>query len=51
VNASSHEESSFSIVPCPCPSETVAPVTFVTLTKKVSSASALVSPFTRTLNV
>jgi hypothetical protein len=43
--------SSFWIVPWPWPSETVAPVTFVTLTRKVSSGSTSVSPFTSTSNV
>ncbi len=43
--------SSLTIVPWPCPSTTVAPVTFVTLTKKVSSGSATVSPVTKTENV
>ena len=43
--------SSFVIVPCPCPSATVAPVRFVTFTTKVSFASTVVSPFTVTLKV
>jgi hypothetical protein len=43
--------SSFWIVPWPWPSPTVAPVTLVTLTKKVSAASMVRSPLTVTLNV
>ena len=41
--------SSLTIVPWPWPSATVAPVTFVTLTRNVSSGSTAVSPLTRTL--
>ena len=51
VNGSSHGlESSFRIVPRPWPSATVAPVTFVTLTKNDSFASMPVSPLTVTSN-
>ena len=51
VNGSSHGlESSFRIVPWPWPSATVAPVTFVTLTKNDSFASMPVSPLTLTSN-
>ena len=41
--------SSLRIVPCPCPSARVAFVGLLRLTKNVSSASYLVSPFTVTL--
>lgn len=43
--------SSLTIVPRPCPSLTVAPVTLLTLTKNVSSGSASVSPLTSTVKV
>lgn len=42
------EKSSLTMVPWPWASETVAPVTLVMLTKKVSVASTLVSPLTVT---
>jgi hypothetical protein len=43
--------SSLLIVPVPWPSLTFAPTTLVTLTKKVSLASAEVSPLTVTLKL
>ncbi len=43
--------SSLTIVPCPWPSVTVAPVTLVTLTKNVSFVSGVVSPLTRTVKL
>ena len=43
--------SSLTIVPCPWPSVTFAPVTLVTLTKKVSLVSGVVSPLTRTVKL
>ena len=44
-------KSSVWIVPWPWPSVTVAPVTFVTFTKNVSSGSTAASPLTTTENV
>ncbi|MCW0449083.1 hypothetical protein NB706_001917 [Xanthomonas sacchari] len=43
--------SSLTMVPWPCPSATVAPLTLLTLTKKVSSGSLSVSPITCTVKV
>jgi hypothetical protein len=42
--------SSLTMVPWPCPSETVAPVTVVTLTKKSSLSSPVESALTLTVN-
>ncbi|MNU93265.1 hypothetical protein D3C71_832040 [compost metagenome] len=43
--------SSLTIVPVPWPSATVAPVTLLTLTRKVSLGSCNVSPLTSTVKV
>ena len=47
--ASVGASSSFVIVPWPSPSRMVAPVGFVRVTRKVSSVSKVVSPFTGTV--
>ena len=46
----SADVSSLTIVPWPWPSVTLAPVTFVTLTKNVSLVSGVLSPLTSTVN-